>query len=270
MRRLSREKRKQILAMLVEGMSMRATARVCDVSFSAVARLLDLAGKACKIHHDAQVRGIKGRRNVQCDELWSFVHHKDRAKGRAEPLDVGGTVWTFTAIDADTKLLITYQVREKRNTKSAHITLLDLADRLNKRPRLTSDSLVAYRKAAKQVWGKKADLSQTRKGETTDHSTSYVERHNLTIRMGNRRYTRKTNAFSKRMSRHEAQMHVWAIHYNFCAIHGTLKVTPAMAAGVTDRLYDYDLLVDLVEEVEPLPNKPGPKPGTKYRKQKKA
>ena len=265
MRRLPREKRIQILAMLVEGMSMRATARVCNVSFSAVDRLLDLAGIACKIHHDAQVRGIKGRRNIQCDELWSFVYCKDRVKDRAEPLDEGGSAWTFTAIDADTKLLISYMVRMKRNTPSAVMLLSDLSHRLNKRPRLTSDGLVAYRKAAKRVFGKKADLSQTRKGEETDHNTSYVERHNLTIRMGNRRFTRKTNAFSKRLSKHEAQMHIWAVHYNFCAIHGTLRITPAMAAGVTDRLYDYDLLVDLVDEVEPLPKKPGPKKGTKYR-----
>ena len=242
MRRLPREKRSQILAMLVEGMSMRATARVCDVSFNSVARLLDLAGIACKRHHDQHVRGIKGRRDIQCDEVWQFVHHKDRAKEWAKPLDKGGTIWTFTAIDADTKLLVSYMVRMRRNTGSAVVLMRDMAGRLKKRPRMTSDSIVAYKKAAKLVFGKRADLSQTRKGEDTDHSTAYVERHNLTIRMGNRRYTRKTNAFSKRLSKHEAQMHLWAVYYNFCWIHGTLRVTPAMAAGVDERLRDYGWL----------------------------
>lgn len=268
MRRLPREKRAQVLAMLVEGMSMRAAARVCDVSFNSVARLLDLAGIACKQHHNEQVRGIKGRRNIQCDELWSFIYCKDRAKSWAEPLDKGGTAWTFTAIDADTKLLVSYMVRMRRNTRSAAVLMRDLAQRLKKRPRMTSDSLVAYKKAAKQVFGKRADLSQTRKGEDTDHSTAYVERHNLTIRMSNRRYTRKTNAFSKRLSKHESQMHLSAVYYNFCWIHGTLRVTPAMAAGIDDRLRDYGWLADLVAEVEPKPKKPGPKKGTKYRPRK--
>ena len=269
MRRLPREKRAQILAMLVESMSMRATARVADVSFTAVAQLLDLAGIACKRHHDQHVRGIKGKRQIQCDELWSFVHHKDRAKGWAKPIDKGGTVWTFTAIDADTKLLVAYMVRMRRNTRSAVVLMRDLADRLNKRPKMTADSPAAYRKAAKQVFRRRADLSQTRKGEDTGHSTAYVERHNLTIRMSNRRYTRKTNAFSKRLSRHESQMHLSAVYYNFCWLHGTLRVSPAMAAGVDDKLRDYGWLADLVAEVEPKPKKPGPKKGTKYRSRTK-
>ncbi len=244
---------------------MRATARVCDVSFNSVARLLDLAGIACKRHHELHVQGIKGKRNIQCDELWSFVHHKDRAKEWAEPLDKGGTAWTFTAIDADTKLLVAYMVRMKRDTRSAVVLMRDLAWRLNKRPKMTADSLAAYKKAARLVFGKRADLSQTRKGEETDHSTAYVERHNLTIRMSNRRYTRKTNAFSKRLSKHESMMHLSAAYYNFCWIHGTLRVTPAMAAGVDSRLRDYGWLADLVEEVEPKPRKPGPEKGAKYR-----
>ena len=116
----------------------------------------------------------------------------------------------------------------------------DLRERLNKRPRLTSDSLKAYPKATKKTWGTTAHLPQIRKSEDTDHSTAYVERHNRTIRSGNRRFARKTDAFSKKMVRHKAMMHLFAVHYNFVRIHQTLRVTPAMEAGLTDTLHDMD------------------------------
>ena len=119
MNRLPRAKRVQVLSMLVEGMSMRSTARVCDVAFNTVADLLDMAGKACWLYHDEHVRGIEGRRNVQCDEVWSFVYAQDRALEWADPWDVAGSVWTFTALDAQSKLLISYFVRKRRNTRSA-------------------------------------------------------------------------------------------------------------------------------------------------------
>ncbi len=186
---------------------MRSTARVCDVAFNTVADLLDMAGKACRLYHDDYVWGIKGKRNVQCDEVWSFVYAKDRALDWADPLDVAGSVWTFTALDADSKLLISYMVRKRRNTKSATKLMKDLRKRTKKRPKMTADSLKAYKLAAKKIWGKKAELSQIRKGEETEHSTSYVERHNLTIRMANRRFTRRTNAFSKKFSKHVSMMH---------------------------------------------------------------
>ena len=156
----------------------------------------------------------------------------------------------------------------RRNTKSATILLSDLESRLKKRPKLTSDSLKAYKIADKKIWGKKADLSQVRKGVDTDHSTSYVERHNLTIRMANRRFTRKTNAFSKKFSRHHAMMHLFAVYYNFCRIHQTLRVTPAMEAGLTDKLYDVSWIVDLIDKITRSPKKPGPKKGSKYRPRK--
>ncbi len=226
--------------MLVEGMSMRSTAKVCDVALNTVADLLDMAGKACQLYHNDYVRDIPGKRNIQCDEIWSFVYAKDRAKESADPLDVAGSVWTFTALDADSKLLVSYMVRKKGNTKSATALMKDLMKRTMKRPRLTTDSLPAYRIAAKKIWGRKADLSQVRKGEDTDHSTSYVERANLTIRMANRRFTRKTNAFSKKLSKHEAAMHLFAVYYNFCRIHQTLRVTPAIEAGLTNHLRDVD------------------------------
>ena len=268
MNRLSRTKRAQVLSMLVEGSSMRSTARVCDVSVNAVARLLDLAGKACQLYHDTHVQGLPGKRDIQCDEIWSFVYAKDRAKEWAEPWDASGTVWTFTALDADSRLIIAYMIRLRRSTRSATVLLNDLASRLKRRPRLTSDSLIAYKKAARKIWGSKAELSQIRKGEDTDHNTAYVERHNKTIRMCNRRFTRRTDAFSKKFSRHEAMMHLFMVYYNFCRIHQTLRVTPAMEAGIDDQLHDMEWIVGLIEDITKPPKKPGPKKGSKYRPRK--
>ena len=114
-------------------------------------------------------------------------------------------------------------------------------------------------------WMDNRVLSQTRKGVDTGHTTSYVERHNLTIRMGNRRFARKTNAFSKMFSRHVTMMNLWALHYNFCRIHSTIKITPAMEAGLTDTLHDCEWIVELIDAMAMLPKKPGPAVGTKYR-----
>lgn len=260
MNRLSTAKRAKILSLLVEGMSMRAIARVEDVSIVTVARLLDLAGSACALYHYDNVCGIPGKRNIQCDEVWSFVYAKQKRAGYVDPWDAAGSVWTWTALDADSKLLVSYLVSLKRNTQAARELLMDLAGRLEKTPRITADELKAYRKAAKQVFDKKHKrvLSQMRKGEDTDHNTAYVERHNLTIRMGNRRYTRKTNAFSKMLSKHISMMHLWALHYNYCRIHKTLHVTPAMEAGLTDTLLDCRWIVWLIDSTTPAPKKPGP------------
>ena len=268
MNRLPKEKRIQVIASLAEGMSMSATARTTGVSFNAVARLLDLAGVACARHHDLHVRGIKGRRNIQCDELWSFVYAKDKSLEWATPWDDAGSAYTFTAIDADSKLLVSYLVAMSQDLESATEIMKDLRGRLEKRPKLTSDSLPAYKQASKKAFGKKARLSQIRKGEDTDHSTAYVERHNLTIRNFNKRYMRKTIAFSRKLSRHIATTHLFAVYYNFCWIHSTLQVTPAMEAGIDDKLRDYEWIVDLIDEARPKPKKPGPKKGTKYRPRK--
>ena len=209
------------------------------------------------------VRGIAGVRHVQCDELWSFVYAKDKSLEWAEPWDRAGTVWTFTALDAETKLLISYMVRGKRNTASAVALFKDLRSRLLEPPVLTTDSLKAYSKAAAKIFGEDANLSQVRKGEDTDHSTAYVERHNLTIRMTNRRYARRTNAFSKKMSKHELMMHLFVTYYNYCRRHKTLRVTPAMAAGLTDTMHDCKWIVGLIDDITPKPKKPGPKPKKK-------
>ena len=211
-----------------------------DVSIVTAANLLSAAGAVCKKYHDDNVRGITGRREVQCNELWSFVYAKDKNAPYVESWNGAGNAWTFMALDADSKLLIAYRVALGRSTRDATQFMKDLVDRLEKEPRLTADNLKAYWNAAQIVFGRRAKivLSQVRKGEETDHNTAYVERHKLSIRMGNRRFTRKTNAFSKKFAKHKDMMHLWMLHYNFCHIHGTLRITPAMEADLTSTIKD--------------------------------
>ena len=257
--RLTTAKRVRVLSLLLEGMSLRSIERLEGTSIVTISRLLDLAGNACALYHYDNVCDIAGKLNIQCDEIWSFVYAKQKRIEDVEPWDMAGTVWTWTALDADSKLLVAYRISPNRDTQAATELLADLAGRLTERPRIVADSLKSYRKAAKRVFGKghKRVLSQIRKGEDTEHSTAYVERHNLTIRMSNRRYARKTNAFSKMFSKHIAMMHLWALHYNFCRIHSTLRVTPAMEAGLTDTLHDVEWIVQLIDLTTAASKKPG-------------
>ena len=272
MNKLPTEKRAKIISLMCEGVSLRSIARVEDVSLATVMRLMRLAGAACHLYHFDNVWDIPGRRNIQCDEIWSFVYAKEKRAPYVTPLDMAGSAWTFTALDAESKLLVSYLISRKRDAKSATALFSDLASRLQKRPSITADELKSYRKAAREVFGRKKarkTLSQTRKGKDTGHNTAYVERHNLTIRMGNRRYARKTNAFSKKLSKHITMMDLWAVHYNFCRIHKTLRVTPAMEAGICDTLRDCEWIVWLIDSMTPAPKKPGPTIGTKYKPRKK-
>ena len=288
-----------ILSMLVEGMSMRATSRVAGVSINTVAKLLADAGDACAAYHDENVRGIEGSRRIECDEIWSFVYAKQRAVPRAKAAPVAaGDAWTFTAIDADSKLILTYLVSGDRDGASALTFMDDLRDRLEDRPQISADGLSAYVGAVEGAFGGDVDFAQVikeyGKEPGTDNerrysppvctsiekrrvegspdlrkaNTSYVERHNLTMRMGMRRFTRLTNGFSKKVEKHVAMLSLYFVHYNFCRVHKTLRTSPAMAAGVSDTLRDVDWIVELIDARAPEPQKPGPKPGAGGRPSK--
>ena len=286
MNKLAPAKRAKILTLLLEGMSMRAVSRIEDVSINTVTKLLADAGMACAEYHDETVRNVRPKR-VQADEIWSFTYAKQAnvKKAKKAPADAGDT-WTWTAIDADNKLIISWHVGP-RDLGSAYTFMMDLAERLATRVQITTDGLQSYLSAIEDAFGADVDYSQLIKlygsepeGEkryspakclgtiqkpiTGDPdpkhiSTSYVERQNLTMRMSMRRFTRLTNAFSKRVSRHFAMLSVYFVFYNFCRIHKTLRVTPAMASGLSETLRDVDWIVGLVDARAPKPAKPGPK-----------
>lgn len=298
MNRLSIPKRAQILGMLVEGMSMRSVTRLTGVSINTVAKLLTDAGNACAAYHDEHVRGITGQRRIECDEIWSFVYAKQKAVPRAKAAPpAAGDVWTWTGIDADSKLIVSYLVSEDRGPMAAIDFMDDLRGRLEDRIQLSTDGLGAYRGAVEGAFGGDVDFAQIVKQygkppadndaerrysppvctgiykrrvegrpDMRSAGTSYVERHNLSMRMGMRRFTRLTNAFSKRIEKHTAMVSLYTVHFNFCRIHKSLRVTPAMEAGLSDTLHDLEWIVSLIDAAAPKPNKPGPKKGTRYKK----
>lgn len=281
MNKLPTEKCVQILNMLVEGSSMRSVSRVVGVSINTVTKLLVEAGEACAAYHDANVCNVKAQR-VQCDEIWSFCYAKAKnvATAKAAPGEAGD-VWTWTAIDADSKLIISYLVGG-RDSEYAIEFMDDVAKRLANRVQMTTDGYKAYLEAAEGAFGGDIDYAQLVKmcgsapesmkgryspAECTgiqkrriegnpakeDVSTSYVERQNLNMRMSMRRYTRLTNAFSKKIDNHIHMLSLYFVHYNFCRIHKTLKVTPAIAAGIADTLYDMAWIVGLIDDRAPKP-----------------
>ena len=270
-------------------------------SINTVAKLLTDAGNACAAYHDEHVRGIRGYRRIECDEIWAFVYAKERAVPHAKAAPkIAGDVWTFTAIDADSKIIVSYLASEERDGAAALAFMDDLRDRLEDRPQISTDGLRAYREAIEGAFGGDVDFAQVIKeygklpGEDNERrysppvctsiekrrvegdpdlakaNTSYVERHNLTMRMGMRRFTRLTNAFSKRVEKHLAMVNLYTLHYNFCRIHKTLRVTPAMEAGVETKVRDCEWIVELSDAMAPIPNRPGPKPGTRYARREKS
>jgi len=277
MNRLSIAKRVQILALLCEGSSMRSVSRLVDVSINTVTRELILAGQACADFHNRTVRDVRSTR-VQCDEIWSFVEMKEKqAKRKAQrPANVGDT-WTWTGIDADSKLLISWFIGS-RDAGAAWEFMMDLAARLASRVQLTTDGHNAYLDAVDGAFGTSIDYAMLVKlyGATPEletryspavcigtkrtvihgrpdpaHiSTSYVERANLTMRMSMRRFTRLTNAFSKKFENHCHMIALYAVWYNFVRIHKTLRVAPAMEAGVSDHLMSLEDVVRIEDEWE--------------------
>lgn len=281
MNKLPLAKRVLILNMLVEGSSLRSISRVADVSINTVTKLLIDAGETAIALHDDLVRDVKASK-VQCDEIWSFNYCKQRNVGsaKAAPLDAGD-VWTWTAIDADTKLIVTYAVGD-RTLACARQFMQDLKDRLSNRVQITSDGHRAYVEAVESAFGDDVDFAQLQKiykgapgpagrysppqcigaiknvvtgnPDEAHVSTSYVERHNLSIRMGNRRFTRLTNAFSKKIDNHLHALALFFLHYNFVRQHKTLKgLTPAMAAGVSDTLWSMEDIAERIEGRRPQP-----------------
>ena len=285
MNKLTIQHRAKILHLLCEGMSIRAITRLTGVSKNTVAKLLADAGKACAEHHDANVRNVNVAR-VQVDEIWSFTYAKQKNVASAkDPPEGAGDTWTWTAIDADSKLIVSYLVGG-RDAEYAVAFIQDLAERVTGRFQLTSDGLNAYLGAVEDAFGIDIDYAQLVKvyGPTISApgryspaectgtrirrvagdpdgahvSTSYVERSNLTMRMHMRRFTRLTNAFSKKVENHAHAVALHMMYYNFVRIHKTLRVTPAMAAGVTDRLWEIEDIAMLVEAMEAKPGKRGP------------
>ena len=279
MNRLTMSKRAQIIGLLVEGNSLRATSRLADVTLNTVSRLLVSAGTECAIFQDKKLRNIKSRR-VQVDEIWAFCYAKAKnvPTAKAAPEDAGD-VWTWVGIDADSKLAISWWVGD-RGGETAKVFMDDLASRLADRVQLTSDGHKAYLQAVEEAFGGDVDYAQLVKmyGQTPEGqrrysppecvgcqrigiegkpdpkhiSTSFVERQNLTMRMSMRRFTRLTNAFSKKVENHTHAVALHFMYYNFCRIHKTLRVTPAMAAGVTDRLWTVEDIVALIARREAL------------------
>ena len=286
MNRLSNADRAKILNLLCEGMGVNAACRISGASKMTVLKLLADAGQACSDYLDANVRGLTSKR-IECDEIWSFCYAKQKnvAKAVAAP-EGAGDVWTWTAIDADSKLMVSYLVAS-RDAGSAYAFMHDVAARLNNRVQLTTDGYKPYLAAVSdafnndvdyaqlvKVYGQPADSTDRRRyspaecsgtivGKTIgkpDHdyiSTSYIERSNLTVRMQNRRFTRLTNAFSKKLDNHIHSFSLFAMHYNYCKIHKTLRVTPAMEAGLTDHVWNHEEIIELLAS-DDQPKKRGP------------
>jgi len=273
MNRLKPEKQKQVVAALVEGNSIRATCRMTGVAKNTVVKLLVDLGKACSEYQDNAFRNLTCQR-LQCDEIWSFCYAKQKNVPDKFTGQFGyGDVWTWTAIDAETKLIPSWLVGD-RSFETAKIFVNDLASRLKNRVQLTTDGHKAYIEAVEDAFGCEIDYAILIKiyGSTPEAekryspakikdiesrviegnpdrkhiSTSYVERQNLTMRMSMRRFTRLTNGFSKKVENHAHSISLHFMYYNFCRIHQTLRVTPAMEAGVSDHVWEIEDVIDLI------------------------
>lgn len=278
MNKLTIEKRAQILALLVEGNSMRAITRLMGCSINTVTALLIDVGQACSEYQDKAMRNLPCKR-IQCDEIWSFCYSKEKNVSAEDKGVLGhGDVYTWTSICPDTKLVPSFMVG-KRDAEYAHAFIQDLASRLANRVQLTTDGHKPYIEAVEGAFGGEIDYAMLVKhysnpGEAQQAqkryspsefvsaekrrisgdpdvkkvSTSHVERQNLTMRMGMRRFTRLTNGFSKKIENLEHAVALHFMFYNFGRIHKTLRVTPAMEAGISDHVWSLEEIAALVPE----------------------
>ncbi len=274
MNRLSLQSQANLLGLLVEGNSLRATSRLSGCSINTVTKLLVDVGAACAEYQDKALRNLSCKR-VQCDEIWSFVYSKQR--NIPEGMEgVAGDIWTWTALCPDTKLILSWMVGQ-RTSDDAAVFIADLADRLTNRIQLTTDGNKAYLEAVEQTFGKDIDYAMLVKlygppeGKMSERrysparvkgtihgtvsgrpdekhvSTSFVERQNLTMRMSMRRFTRLTNGFSKKVENHGHAIALHFMYYNFGRIHKTLRVTPAMEAGISDHVWSLEEIAGLAD-----------------------
>lgn len=280
MNKLSTEERARVVTALLEGNSINSTCRMTGVAKMTVLKLLRDVGTACLAHHDAAVRRVTSRK-IQCDEVWSFCYAKDKnlppeMRGRRDV----GSVWTWTALDADSKLMVSWHLGQRTLTDARRF-IGDLAGRLAERVQITTDGRSAYLSAIIEkfpargvdygvllkIYGPSGNDGQPETryspgrlvglekipvlgaASIQNISTSFVERMNLTLRMGNRRFTRLTNGFSKKFENHCFALAIQVMHYNFARIHKTLRCSPAMAAGLTKTLWSVEDLVALADRV---------------------
>jgi IS1 family transposase len=278
MNRLNLSDRSRVIAALVEGTSINATVRMTGVAKHTILKLLKDVGCACAEYHNRIVRNVNVR-HAQCDEIWAFCYAKEKNVPEELRGKFGyGDVWTWTAIDADTKLIISYIIGT-RGSSTGYAFMQDLSKRVANRIQLTTDGHRVYADAVETAFGSEIDYamlvklfgndpaeSETRyspatcigcrtavlsgKPDPRHISTSYVERQNLTMRMGMRRFTRLTNGFSKKVENHGHAVALHFFHYNFIRIHKTLRVTPAMEAGIADHVWSFEELVALLDRTE--------------------
>jgi len=270
---LSKDQQIRAVAALVEGNSIRSTSRMTGIARNTITTLLIDLAETCAGYHDRHVRNLRVRR-LQCDEIWNFVGAKAKNTTPEKKAEGWGDTWTWTALDADTKLCVSYLVGG-RDLGWATEFMHDCARRISNRVQITTDGHKAYLEAVESAFGADIDYAQLQKiygAPSEDHrryspatcigcdmkvvsgnpdpkhvSTSFVERQNLSMRMSIRRFTRLTNAFSKKVENHAAAVALWFMYYNFCRVHQTLRVTPAMESGLSDHVWSLEEMVGLLQ-----------------------
>lgn len=279
MNKLSLDKQAQIIMLIAEGNSLRSTSRIAGCSIVTVMKLFCAVGKACERFHEDTVLNLPSKR-IEVDEIWNFVYAKERNAPNAQYTGAGDC-WTWTAIDPDTKLIVCWTIG-KRNAETGFLFMENVAQRLMNRVQLTSDGYKVYLDAVENAFEGMIDYAQLVKlygvSDRPDGSrdkrlrylgsdrttingrpdpryitTSHIERQNLTIRMHNRRFTRKTNAFSKKLENHQYALAITFVYYNFVRIHSSIRTTPAMEAGLMDRWMEVKDMVKLTDRYSSKP-----------------